>query len=223
LGTGNTDTYIKYEYDVDKANELLDKVMPEKDSQGYRFGPDGKRFVIPIEYSSWIAGEWEKVAPIIIDSFAQAGIFVTSKQLEAGFFVENVNSNNIKATLIWTHPGLWPFIEPDWAMHGMAANISFPLWTKYLLTDGTDGEEPPDWYAELYDIRLQLWADPGKRADLWPRVAEIHAQYKPFYQMFSSVRDATVFKANLGNAQMNDLPVCNSVINQFTMESMFWK
>jgi peptide/nickel transport system substrate-binding protein len=36
------DQYI--EYDLDKANEYLDKVLPEKNAQGVRLGPDGKPF-----------------------------------------------------------------------------------------------------------------------------------------------------------------------------------
>ncbi|MGD2157134.1 MAG: ABC transporter substrate-binding protein [Anaerolineales bacterium] len=226
LGTGNTDTFIKYDYDIDRANELLDLVMPEKDSQGYRLGPDGERFVIPIEYGPWIAGEWEDVAPLIIDSFGQAGLFVTSKQLEGGFWIENSQANLIKATIIWSHPGLWPFVEPDWMTGfagGLAAEVATPLWADWVRTDGEEGEEPPDWYKELWDIRVQLWSNPGLRSELWPRVEEIYEEFKPYYNMYSAVRDATVFKENLGNSQTNDLPVCNSVINQFTMESMFWK
>ncbi len=34
------------EYDVDKANEYLDKVLPEKDAQGFRLDKNGKRFNI---------------------------------------------------------------------------------------------------------------------------------------------------------------------------------
>ena len=34
------------EYDVDLANEYLDKVLPEKDAEGFRIGPDGNRFTL---------------------------------------------------------------------------------------------------------------------------------------------------------------------------------
>jgi peptide/nickel transport system substrate-binding protein len=226
LGTGNTDTYIKYDYDLDAASELLDLVMPEKDAAGWRLGPDGERFVLPIEYGPWIAGEWEKVAPLIIDSFGQVGLFVTSKQLEGGFWIESSQANLIKATIIWAHPGLWPFIEPDWMTGfagGLAAETATPLWADWVRTDGEEGEEPPDWYKELWDIRQQLWANPGLRSELWPRVQAIYEEFKPFYNTFIAVRDATVFKENIGNSLTNDLVTCNSVINQFTMESMFWK
>ena len=40
-------------YDVAKANKLLDEMgMDKKDADGFRLGPDGKTFVIPIEHGA---------------------------------------------------------------------------------------------------------------------------------------------------------------------------
>ncbi len=40
-------------YDVAKANKLLDEMgMDKKDADGFRLGPDGKTFVIPIEHAA---------------------------------------------------------------------------------------------------------------------------------------------------------------------------
>ena len=38
------------EFNVDKANEYLDKVLPDKNADGIRLRPDGKPLEITIEY-----------------------------------------------------------------------------------------------------------------------------------------------------------------------------
>ena len=46
IGDEMANQYI--EYDVDLANEYLDKVLPDKDADGYRLGPDGERFILDV-------------------------------------------------------------------------------------------------------------------------------------------------------------------------------
>ncbi|HEY6737568.1 MAG TPA: ABC transporter substrate-binding protein, partial [Actinopolymorphaceae bacterium] len=57
------------EYDTDLANQYLDKVLPEKNSNGMRLGPDGKEFLFRMDVSGeeppddlvLIKGFWEAV------------------------------------------------------------------------------------------------------------------------------------------------------------------
>ncbi len=49
------------EYDVKKANAHLDKVLPNKDGEGFRLGPDGKRLSFTIEVTSALDPTWADV------------------------------------------------------------------------------------------------------------------------------------------------------------------
>ncbi len=44
------------EYDVKKANAHLDKVAPQKDGEGFRLGPDGKRISFTVEVTAGAPG-----------------------------------------------------------------------------------------------------------------------------------------------------------------------
>ena len=59
------------EYDVDLANQLLDEIMPDRDGDGFRLGPDGETFLITYltvggirdytDQAELISGYWNEV------------------------------------------------------------------------------------------------------------------------------------------------------------------
>ena len=68
-GFGTVPDWFGIKYDKAGAAKLLDEVMPQKDSEGWRLGPDGKRFVFPVEVSKGYTpehGEMVRVADVLL-------------------------------------------------------------------------------------------------------------------------------------------------------------
>lgn len=63
------------EYDVDLANEYLDRVLPEKDEEGYRLGSDGERFsfVIFVQGDNPDSG-YAQLGELLIGYWREVGI-----------------------------------------------------------------------------------------------------------------------------------------------------
>ena len=64
------------EYNVDLANEYLDKVLPEKDGEGFRLRPDGERFVFTVLVNEGFRPDWVDVMQIVELNWEAVGIDV---------------------------------------------------------------------------------------------------------------------------------------------------
>ena len=70
------------EYDVDLANEYLDKVLPNKDAEGYRLDKNGDRFsfILTVQYESW-ALFFPKLAELLIKYWDAVGVEAKMSQV----------------------------------------------------------------------------------------------------------------------------------------------
>lgn len=62
------------EYDVELANEYLDKVMPERDADGFRLRPDGERFTFTVAVNQDFRPDWVDVMQLIQRNWQEVGI-----------------------------------------------------------------------------------------------------------------------------------------------------
>ncbi|MGL4608407.1 MAG: ABC transporter substrate-binding protein [Trueperaceae bacterium] len=104
------------EYNVDLANEALDKVLPEKDAEGFRLGPDGNRFsfalTVPGEQS--YATFYVQVAELLKEYWAAVGIDMQINNVPNDKFREVLETNDIEATLFTdgSQAGVLSVLEP---------------------------------------------------------------------------------------------------------------
>ena len=89
------------EYDVDLANEYLDMVLPEKDSEGYRLGPDGKRFriIFTVDNGLSYGTNWVQIAEILIGYWDAVGVEVVLNSIADDVFREVRDNNELEATI----------------------------------------------------------------------------------------------------------------------------
>ena len=66
------------EYDVKKANEYLDKVLPKKDANGMRLLPDGKPFAVTIDISNTMP-PWVSAGPALQKFWKAVGLDIPPK------------------------------------------------------------------------------------------------------------------------------------------------
>jgi peptide/nickel transport system substrate-binding protein len=69
------------EYDVAKANEFLDKVLPDKDAEGMRLGKDGQRVsiiwtLLDANYTGGDAKSWIQASELMTGYFKEVGVEV---------------------------------------------------------------------------------------------------------------------------------------------------
>jgi peptide/nickel transport system substrate-binding protein len=132
------------EYDVNKANQLLDQAGLEKrDSAGWRLRSDGKR--LELNMLTWTgSAPDDKDAELIMADLRAVGLFINFRKLDWSALQEIRNSNSIE--LVYD-PYNWGTNEGSYYQAvslGVPYNRGWwaPLWTTWMLTNGAQGEEP---------------------------------------------------------------------------------
>ena len=62
------------EYDAELANEHLDKVMPDRDGDGFRLRPDGERFTFTVVVNQDFRPDWVDVMQLLQRNWQEVGI-----------------------------------------------------------------------------------------------------------------------------------------------------
>lgn len=149
------------EYDLAKANEYLDKVLPNKDSNGMRLGPDGKPFkivLVVINNWSWAPNNTQ-VGEKTIEYLRAVGLDAQMNAMPDQQWETVWKSNQVEAFLSTGEggAGLTAMLDPrnyvPFEQYGHYSN-GWNLWhLKQRGTTGIEGEvEPPQW---VLDARQQ--------------------------------------------------------------------
>ena len=170
------DEYAKMhtEYNVEKANEILDRILPNKDSEGWRLASDGNRLEIPVVA---IAHQGtDDVAQLVALYWQAVGISATFRDVSAGVVIPEYRANELPLLLYIMDTAL-PFVRPGytapvtwWAYNG-------PYYGLYISSGGEEGIKPSQEMQELADLHLrgadvsdEEGVDIGK--EIWRRYAE---------------------------------------------------
>ncbi len=163
----DADANYMIDYDVAKANALLDDMGMKRGPDGMRTFPDGSPFTILWEYSSQFANA--EFTKLMTDYLKAVGLSVNPKELTSEATRENAKAGRSDINMEWDIP-----YEPT-----LIANVDLYLpyysdlsplfgikWKQWIKTDGKDGEEPPPWAKRMYEV--------GKE---WKTVAPGSARY----------------------------------------------
>ncbi|WP_442578882.1 ABC transporter substrate-binding protein [Mesorhizobium sp. ASY16-5R] len=149
----DADANYMIDYDVAKANALLDEMGMKRGGDGFRTLPDGSPFTILWEYSSQFANA--EFVKLMTDYFKAVGLNVNPKELTSEATRDNARTSRSDINMEWDVP-----YEPT-----LIANIGLyvpyysdlsPLfgvqWREWDMTGGKQGEEPPAWAKRMYEI-----------------------------------------------------------------------
>ncbi len=146
------------EYNVDLANEYLDKVAPERDSDGYRLRPDGERlsFVLSVPNSEAWQANWVSVGELLVGYWEAVGVEVLLDAVAADVMTERREQNNYEATIYTGEggAGLTPILQPRYYVPGEYDSLFGVSWF-YWWAGAQDAVtiEPPQ---EVKDLRLKF-------------------------------------------------------------------
>ena len=144
---------FKYtEYDPDKANALLDGVMPERDDEGFRLLPDGSPLAIEISVVPQF-GAWTDIGQLVVESWAEVGVRANIEVRERAQHFSMRPANELMAE-IWNEDTTgFPFSgQPKFDPRSDPGLTFAPAVMRWYASGGSEGVEPTPEIARLVEI-----------------------------------------------------------------------
>jgi peptide/nickel transport system substrate-binding protein len=160
------------EYDIELANEYLDKVLPEKDGEGYRLGPDGNRFSLIFTVSNDLSygTMWVQTAELLIEYWKDVGVEVTLNSMPDSQYIERKEDNEIEMTLYTGEggAGVNAILDPRYFVPGEYFGIYGNGWFAWYSKSAEAVQvEPPGWVKDYrLKYELEVLGSPSQEAQI---------------------------------------------------------
>jgi peptide/nickel transport system substrate-binding protein len=145
------------EYDVAKANEHLDKVLPDKDANGMRLGPDGKPFqiVFTVQNDLGFGTFYVQLVELLIGYWKAVGVDVVLNSQPGQQHDQNKRMNLLEAEIFTGEggAGITGILDPRYYAPFYAAGVWNQTWALWRSPDPSGegvAEEPPQWAKDAY-------------------------------------------------------------------------
>lgn len=179
-----TQTRPEEGYDVEGANRLLDEMgMSERDQEGFRLGPDGKRFRIPFEIED-LSEDHIPMGELIAEYWKKVGVYTTVRPISPNVRSERQENNDILATSVWAHHDIWA--SAGWDDY-LPETYWGPQWELWYTSGGELGEEPIPEVKELYEIHGRLMSARIGTAESKRAYQELLAHYRKYVWTFNPI------------------------------------
>jgi peptide/nickel transport system substrate-binding protein len=199
FGLASLPELVPGDFDLDQANALLDEMgMDEKDGEGFRLGPDGETFVIPIECANH-APDIIPVCELLVEHFKEISIKSTLNVIDGTLMGQRAGANELQASVIWSVQPMWA--NGTWTDY-MPTDRWGRNWSIWYNTSGAEGEEPPDPVKRIYELQKgRIQAVPGSDEDkaLYAEIFQIHHDNIYIFNIAEKVRYALITNSKLGN------------------------
>lgn len=165
------------QYDPEMANQLLDEIGLEWDSEEkYRLRPDGKVLEVVLEYFS-TEGAKEKIHQLTAGYWENVGVKMVLKEVAPALYQERNGANELMVYnahfdnrgpygMVWREA---PHYKAGWGQ----------LYSDWLNSDGETGEEPPEDIKKIYNLILELVQYPvgsEKSVEIGKEILTLHVQ-----------------------------------------------
>ncbi|HQZ11405.1 MAG TPA: ABC transporter substrate-binding protein [Devosia sp.] len=204
------DSKYMIEFDLDKANALLDEMGMKKGADGVRTFPDGSPFTILWEYSSQFAAP--EFVKLMSDYFKSVGLNVNTKEQTSEATRENAKSAISDINTEWDIP-YEPTLIADVNLYTPYYSEISPLfgvgWRQWANSKGAEGEEPPAWAKEMYTLadewRTVLPGTP-RYAEIGRRLIDLNLENMTIIGTVGNIPKPIIVKGQLHNVK-HDMPV----------------
>jgi len=153
------------EYDVALANEYLDKVLPEKDAEGFRM-LNGKRLSIVLSVSNDLSygTNWVQIAELLIGYWKAVGVEVLLNSMADEVWTENKKANELQATIYTGEggAGITAILDPRYYVPGEYFGLFGNGWYAWRVgaTDSVQ-VEMPQWALDIRAMYEEVLASPS--------------------------------------------------------------
>jgi len=172
------------EFDKDKANEYLDKAgLSKRDAEGFRLGPDGKRFSFLMEIDQGRV-TYVDLLELIQPMWADVGIEVNVKLMERSLEEERVHGRALEweagANKFGGGGGEAPILDPRyWFPQSIYGSMFAKRWAAWYEAGPKDeiAEEPPADIKKMMELYDQIKAVPNeaKQKDMLMQLLDMAA------------------------------------------------
>lgn len=168
------------EYDVKKANDLLDKLGLTKNADGSRKRPDGQTLEVTVEHTDPVGSPSEDAHNRVKKYWDAIGVKTNIKYVERSLYMEHNHNGDLqigswsfdRCSVVKADPGRWLGTIDDgpWA----------PNYGHWYLQNAFKKEEPPQDHPirKIWDLweKTQVEPDEVKRNALFQQILGIHKQ-----------------------------------------------
>jgi peptide/nickel transport system substrate-binding protein len=208
------------EYDVDKANALLDEMgMDKKGDDGFRLAPDGKPFSILFEVGD-LSEDHVPMAELMAEYWKKVGINTTVKKEDWNLVSQRFTANELQATDIWAHETIWP--SGGWDDY-LPGNYWGQLWHQWYMSQGKQGEEPPDEVKKIFDSHKTFMTAPFGSDESKNALQAIYQSYLDNVWTFNVVQDS--YYPTFTTKRIHNVPIgqCDDlgITIMYSMEQWF--
>jgi len=187
------------EFDVALANEHLDRAFPERDAEGFRLGPDGRRITFTVETFS---GSGADLLELVRGYWREVGIDAQVRESDRSLVTTRMESNEHDAVMYFGGGGLKDaFLDGRWYLPSYNWESAFaPAWAFWYLR-APGGEEPPEAVREQFRLwdAIRATADEAEQVALMEQVLEIAADQFYAIGIASTVPGIGIVKNNFHN------------------------
>jgi peptide/nickel transport system substrate-binding protein len=181
------------EYDVDLANEYLDKVLPDKDAEGFRLNKNGERFsfILTVQEESW-ALYWPDLAELLIKYWEAVGVEAKMSQITGEIQDVMWGENQMEAFLWATEGGrgLGALLEVRCYVPTTYQTFYAYGWAIWRANPESEfGVEPPQWALDAYAKYEHAAAQPSEAAQIEAMMDVLDEAADRFY-LIGTVRPA---------------------------------
>jgi peptide/nickel transport system substrate-binding protein len=192
------------EFDIDKANELLDEIgLTTRNDDGLRLLPDGRPLAIVVETTGQSPEEGD-VIELIAPTWKEIGIKLIAKASERDTMRNCVFAGDCVLS-IWTglENGLPTADMMPWEVAPTTQQqLQWPMWGQYVETKGEAGEPVDLPEAQKLDGLLKQWTlatDTADRETIWREMLGIFTDQVYTIGTVSGVPQPVVVSERLHN------------------------
>ncbi len=167
------------EFDVDLANEYLDKVLPEKDADGWRLRPDGERLTFVLEVAS--GGQFAElvdVSNLVVGYWQAVGVNAQLSPEDRSLLFDRTAANEHDAAVWPGGSGLFDALTRPYMYVPHANDARYGVGWAYWWEDSesalAEPVEPPEPVKQALDLYRQV-TETADEEEQYRLMAEIMA------------------------------------------------
>lgn len=193
--------------DTDKANEMLDKLLPNKGGDGIRLDPTGKKLSMIFEIDN-ARPVFIDMMQLVIPMFQAVGIDAQMRTMDRSLWETRVrHGRDFDATChqFGANGGIAAMLDPRYYVPTNANAMWAPGWSLwYQEPDNKDSIAPPEATKKQMDLytELQGTGDSAKQADLMKQILQIAADEFYVFGVSQAPDGYGILKTDMANFTM---------------------
>lgn len=174
------------EFNLAKANEHLDKVLPKKDAEGYRLGPDDKRFSFALTAVDEFGQPYVKLGELLVGYWKEVGVEVKLNAVESQQRDAIRDENEIEGAIFTGEggAGITGILDSRYYVPGNYHSLWQNAYSLYYNQPTKSGVAKPDAFTEEQRAafaRVMAEPDQDKQIELMKPIIQTAAD--EFYAM----------------------------------------